>query len=47
MKKRVLSVLLVGAMAVSMLAGCGDGSDAPAGNAGTEAVAGDQDFCFC
>jgi len=36
MKKRLLSVLLAGAMAVSMFAGCGGGSDAPAGNAGTE-----------
>jgi len=47
MKKRFLSVLLVGAMAVSMFAGCGGGSDAPAGgNAGTEnneAVAGEQE----
>lgn len=47
MKKRVLSVLLVGAMVVSMLAGCGSSSDAPAGSAGTEAggevVAGNQE----
>lgn len=32
MKKRVLSLLMVGAMAVGMLAGCGSKADEPAGN---------------
>lgn len=36
MKKKVLSVLLVSAMAVSMFAGCGDNANGTTGNAGTE-----------
>ena len=32
MKKKVLSLLLVAAMGISMLVGCGGGSDKPAGN---------------
>lgn len=46
MKKRTLSLLLTGAMAVSMLAGCGSKSAAPAETpaapAGTEAAGGEQ-----
>ena len=34
MKKRTLSVLLTAAMAVSMLAGCGSKTEAPAETAG-------------
>ena len=36
MKKKVLSVLLVSAMAVSMFAGCGGNANGTTGNAGTE-----------
>ena len=32
MKKRILSLLMVGAMTAGMLAGCGDKTDAPADN---------------
>ncbi len=42
MKKKILSVLLTAAMAVSMFAGCGGNADAGnAGNAGTENAGGD------
>ena len=32
MKKRILSLLMVGAMTAGMLAGCGSKTDAPADN---------------
>ena len=48
MKKKVLSLLMVSAMAVSMLAGCGSKESEPAGDAGstvsgTEEAAGGAD----
>ena len=36
MKKKVLSVLLAGVMAVSMFAGCGGNANGTTGSAGTE-----------
>ena len=36
MKKRILSLLLVGAMTAGMLAGCGSKTDAPADNTAKE-----------
>ena len=36
MKKKVLSLLLVAAMGISMLVGCGGGNDTPAGNTETQ-----------
>ena len=42
MKKKLLAVVLCGAMALSMLAGCGGKKeDAPAADANAEAEAGD------
>ena len=39
MKKRIISLLLCAAMTVSMLAGCGSKTEAPAENAGAETPA--------
>ena len=36
MKKRILSLLMVGAMTAGMLAGCGSKTDAPADNTAKE-----------
>ena len=38
MKKRILSLLMVGAMTAGMLAGCGSKTDAPADNTAKEEI---------